>query len=95
MPLLSNVVLFVVDLLRPLVKQFGLNVDFPSITCFGCAALITCFTRLHLLLICKISLSTHQGQRDRCIGCNVKFNLETNPYSNGPKVKVNLTVGAY
>ena len=41
------------------------------------------------------TLSTYQGQRDRCIGCNVKFNLETNPYSNDPKVKVNLTAGAY
>ena len=40
-------------------------------------------------------LPTYQEQRDRGIGCNVKFNLETNPYSNGPKVKVNLTAGAY
>ena len=100
-PLLSNVVLFVVDLLRPLVRQFGLNFDSPSITCFCCAALITCSTRLHLLLICiyisslQQTVSTHQGQTDNCIGWKVKFNLETNPYSNDPKVKVNLTAGAY
>ena len=84
-----------------LVGQFGLNVDSPSITCFGCAALITCSTRLHLLLTCiyisslQQTVSTHQGRTDNCIGRNVKFNLETNPYSNGPKVKVNLTAGAY
>ena len=84
-----------------LVGQFGLNVDSPNITCYSCASLIACSTRLHLLLICiyisslQQTVSTHQGQTDNCIGCNVKFNLETNPYSNGPKVKVNLTAGAY
>ena len=26
------------------------------------------------------TVSTHQGQTDNCIGWNVKFNLETNPY---------------
>ena len=35
-----------------LVGQFGLNVDSPNITCYSCASLIACSTRLHLLLTC-------------------------------------------
>ena len=35
--------------LRPLDKQFVLNIYYSSITCFGSASLITCFTRLNNL----------------------------------------------
>ena len=85
-----------------LVGQFGLNVDSPSITCFGCAALITCSTRLHLLLICSISLLCSRlcpPIRDKpTIALVAMSNSIWKPIpidSNGPKVKVNLTVGAY
>ena len=67
-----------------------------------CAALITCSTKLHLLLICSISLLCSRlcpPIRDKpTIALVAMSNSIWKPIpidSNGPKVKVNLTAGAY